>query len=91
MNITGEELILACSAIGAGLAVMAGIGCCSSRKKPWCKIRYYRNYVTWTSRCGDNWFIWSISCYVTTLCKATCRLIPRDGIKRRYVANGKII
>ena len=26
MNITGEELILACSAIGAGLAVMAGIG-----------------------------------------------------------------
>lgn len=26
MNITGEELILACSAIGAGLAVIAGIG-----------------------------------------------------------------
>ncbi len=26
MNITGEELILACSAIGAGLGVMSGIG-----------------------------------------------------------------
>ena len=26
MNITGEDLILACSAIGAGLAVIAGIG-----------------------------------------------------------------
>ena len=46
MNITGEDLILACSAIGAGLAVIAGIGpgigqgiaaghaACSSRKKP---------------------------------------------------------
>ena len=26
MNITGQDLILACSAIGAGLGVMAGIG-----------------------------------------------------------------
>ena len=26
MNITGDQLILACSAIGAGLAVIAGIG-----------------------------------------------------------------
>lgn len=26
MNLTGEDLILACSAIGAGLAVIAGIG-----------------------------------------------------------------
>ncbi len=26
MNITGEELILACSAIGAGIAVTSGIG-----------------------------------------------------------------
>ena len=26
MNITGTELILACSAIGSGLAVIAGIG-----------------------------------------------------------------
>lgn len=26
MNISGDELILACSAIGAGLAVIAGIG-----------------------------------------------------------------
>ena len=26
MNITGEDLIKACSAIGAGLAVIAGIG-----------------------------------------------------------------
>ena len=26
MNITGQELILACSAFGAGLAVIAGIG-----------------------------------------------------------------
>ena len=26
MNITGTDLILACSAIGAGLAVIAGIG-----------------------------------------------------------------
>ena len=26
MNITGEDLILACSAIGSGLAVIAGIG-----------------------------------------------------------------
>ena len=26
MNITGEDLILACSAIGAGLALIAGIG-----------------------------------------------------------------
>ena len=26
MNITGQDLILACSAIGAGLAVIAGIG-----------------------------------------------------------------
>lgn len=26
MNITGEDLILACSAIGAGFAVMSGIG-----------------------------------------------------------------
>ncbi len=26
MNITGEELILACSAIGAGIAVCSGIG-----------------------------------------------------------------
>ncbi len=26
MNITGEDLILACSAIGAGLGVMSGIG-----------------------------------------------------------------
>ena len=25
MNITGQDLILACSAIGAGLAVIAGI------------------------------------------------------------------
>ena len=26
MNITGDQLILACSAIGAGLAMIAGIG-----------------------------------------------------------------
>lgn len=26
MNISGDELILACSAVGAGLAVIAGIG-----------------------------------------------------------------
>ena len=26
MNITGDQLILACSALGAGLAVIAGIG-----------------------------------------------------------------
>ncbi len=26
MNITGEDLILACSAIGAGIAVISGIG-----------------------------------------------------------------
>ena len=26
MNITGHDLIMACSAIGAGLAVIAGIG-----------------------------------------------------------------
>ena len=26
MNITGHDLIMACSAIGAGLAIIAGIG-----------------------------------------------------------------
>ncbi|MBO4391444.1 MAG: ATP synthase F0 subunit C [Lachnospiraceae bacterium] len=26
MNITGEDLILACSAIGAGIALIAGVG-----------------------------------------------------------------
>ena len=49
MNITGEDLILACSAIGAGLAVIAGIGPVLDRvlqqvtvQQPWVETRAHR-------------------------------------------------
>lgn len=65
MNITGHDLIMACSAIGAGLAVIAGIGpywtgyrsrtwCSSSWTQSGCKRRYHVNHAFRTGSCRDN-------------------------------------
>ena len=60
MNITGQDLILACSAIGAGLAVIAGS-----------KRRYYVNHASWTGSSRDYRSLWSVDCNASAFRKTT--------------------
>ena len=66
-NITGAELIRACSAIGAGLAVIAGY--CSgprgirSRKEPGRKIRHYIHHAFGAGGSRNNWSLWLAGSY----------------------------
>ena len=62
MNISSEAFVLGCSAIGAGLALIAGrTGICGrtgsrgSRKKSGSKRRYYLHDAFRTGSGGDNW------------------------------------
>ena len=56
-----SNFILGCSAIGAGLAVIAG------RKKSGSKIRYYIYHASWTGSCRDNRSVWSVGCYASVI------------------------
>lgn len=81
MNITGQDLILACSAIGAGLAVIAGIGpgigqgiaaghaAAAVGRNPGCKRRYYVNHAFGSGCSRDNRSLWSVDRYVITFRK----------------------
>ena len=83
MNITGQDLILACSAIGAGLAVIAGIGpgigqgiaaghaAAAVGRNPGAKGRYYVNYASWTGSSRDYWSLWSVDCNASAFRKTT--------------------
>ena len=71
-NITNEGLILACSAIGAGLAMIAGVGPgIGQGNAAMGKRRYHVYYVTWTSGSRDNRSLWSGYCVDLTICKST--------------------
>ena len=73
-GITNEGLILACSAIGAGLAMIAGIwpwyrpGYCSwlwcfrSRKKSGCKGRYHVHHASWPGSSRDHRSVRTCNC-----------------------------
>ena len=72
MGITGQDLILACSAIGAGLAVIAGIGPgigqgIAAGYGASAVGRDHVNNVIRTGRCRDNWFVWFACCNVATV------------------------
>ena len=45
MNISGQEFIQAMSAIGAGIAMIAGVGpgCCRDNRSLWFRRSYYLN------------------------------------------------
>ena len=63
MNITGHDLIMACSAIGAGLAVIAGIG-------PGIGQGIAAGHGAFGSGCSrDNRSLWSVDRYVITFRK----------------------
>ena len=88
-----ENFILGCSAIGAGLAVIAGIGhwcrsgyrswscCCCSWQKPGCKIRYHLDHAAWSGGCRDNRSVWSADCDAAAVCKTSASLI-REYFKK---------
>ncbi len=70
-GITNEGLVLACSAIGAGLAVIAGIGpgvgqgiaaghgASAVGRNPGAKGDYHADNASWSGRCRDNRSLWS--------------------------------
>ena len=79
-----ENFILGCSAIGAGLAVIAGIGPGvgqGSWQKPGCKIRYHLDHAAWSGGCRDNRSVWSADCDAAAVCKTSASLI-REYFKK---------
>lgn len=75
-----REFILGCSAIGAGLALIAGIGpgvgqgiaaghaAAAVGRNPGAKIRHYQYYVIGTSSCRNNRSVWFACCYDFDFC-----------------------
>ena len=81
MNITGQDLILACSAIGAGLAVIAGIGpgigqgiaaghaAAAVGRNPGAKGDIMSTMLLGQACSRDNRSLWSVDRYVITFRK----------------------
>ena len=68
-----ENFILGCSAIGAGLAVIAGIGpgvgqgiaaghAAAAVGRNRVQIRYHLDHAAWSGGCRDNRSVWSADC-----------------------------
>lgn len=87
-----ENFILGCSAIGAGLAVIAGIGpgvgqgiaaghAAAQLAEPGCKIRYHLDHAAWSGGCRDNRSVWSADCDAAAVCKTSASLI-REYFKK---------
>ena len=53
-NITNEAFILGCSAIGAGIAMIAGVGPGVGQGYAAGKIGYYIHHASGTGGCRDN-------------------------------------
>ena len=68
-----ENFILGCSAIGAGLAVIAGIGPGVGRSK----VRDHFYHVIGTGSCRDHRSVRSVDCYAAAVRKALTSLIKR--------------
>ena len=78
MNISGQDLIRACSAIGAGLAVIAGIGpgigqgiaaghgAAAVGRNPGARGQIMSTMLFGTGRCRDNRSLWSACCHAFT-------------------------
>ena len=81
--ITGNDLILACSAIGAGLAVIAGIG-------PGIGQGIAAGHAA-AAVGRDNRSLWSVSCNALTFRKATGKIMAdfKSESYSRYKNNGK--
>ena len=94
MDINGQDLIRACSAIGAGLAVIAGIGpgvgqgiaaghgAAAVGRNP-----DYVNHAFRTGGCRDNRSLWS-RCCITFTFRSSARIVyyglPQRITVRRY-------
>ena len=76
-----ENFILGCSAIGAGLAVIAGIGPGVGQGIAGCKIRYHLDHAAWSGGCRDNRSVWSADCDAAAVCKTSASLI-REYFKK---------
>lgn len=87
-----ENFILGCSAIGAGLAVIAGIGpgvgqvsqlvmLLLQLAETGCKIRYHLDHAAWSGGCRDNRSVWSADCDAAAVCKTSASLI-REYFKK---------
>ena len=84
-----ENFILGCSAIGAGLAVIAGIGpgvgqgiaAGHADAAVGCKIRYHLDHAAWSGGCRDNLSVWSADCDAAAVCKTSASLI-REYFKK---------
>ena len=75
MNISGQEFIQAMSAIGAGIAMIAGVGpgigqgiaaghgAAAVGRNPGAKSAYHFNNASWTGRCRDNRSLRFRRCY----------------------------
>ena len=101
--ITGNDLILACSAIGAGLAVIAGIGpgigqgiaaghaAAAVGRNPGAKSDITSTMLLRTGGSRDNRSLWSVSCNALTFRKATGKIMAdfKSESYSRYKNNGK--
>ena len=100
MNISSEAFVLGCSAIGAGLALIAGIGpgvgqgyaagqgAAAVGRNPGAK-----GDITWTGGSRDNRSLWSGYWFDLIICKSTvCKTLikqaegrPRRGRKNIWI------
>ena len=71
-----ENFILGCSAIGAGLAVIAGIGPGVGQG-----IAAGHAAAAWSGGCRDNRSVWSADCDAAAVCKTSASLI-REYFKK---------
>ena len=90
MNISSEAFVLGCSAIGAGLALIAGIG-------PGVGQGYAAGdhiyHASWTGSSRDNRSLWSGYWFDLIICKSTvCKTLikqaegrPRRGRKNIWI------
>ena len=82
-GITGQDLIYACSAIGAGLAMIAGIGpgigqgyaAGKGAEAVGSARRYHQNNASWSSCCGNNRYLRTYHCSNINLCETVYKLI----------------
>lgn len=93
MNITNEGLVLMGSAIGAGLAVIAGIGpgvgqgiaaghaAAAVGRNPGAKSDITSTMLLGQGGCRDNRSVWSADCDAAAVCKTSASLI-REYFKK---------
>ena len=98
MNISGQDLIRACSAIGAGLAVIAGIGpgigqgiaaghgAAAVGRNPGARGQIMSTMLG-TGRCRDNRSLWTARCHAFTF-RSSVRIMRHiKNVSPTYIAS----